>query len=261
MAITQPNRTTVAVDRDDAVAAIRLACPEGKPPTLDHAVLDGLGAAIEELAARPPRAVILRSDSPKYFCVGADLNALQEINAETIGRWVRHGHDVFNALEDLPCPVIARVEGYALGGGLELALAADLIYAADSARLGLTEAKMGFIPGWGGSRRLPQRVGAARAKQCFFAGRVLDAREAQSIGLVDHVADAARTDAAIIACVEEILPCSAGAIATFKRVLAEAHGEPRRRNAQAEADHSTACVRDPDTLRRLNDFFAAKGNE
>ena len=249
------------MDRAETVATIRLTPPEGKPPTLNHAVLHDLGQTIEALAARPPRAVILRSDSPKYFCVGANLNALRQIDTDTIAAWVQHGHEVLNALEDLPCPVIARLEGYALGGGLELALAADLLYAADTARLGLTEAKLGFIPGWGGCRRLVERIGLGKARQCFFAGRVLDARTAESLGLVDHVAEASRLDTDIAAYVEEVCRCGAGAIATFKRILNEARNASRVSNLLAETEHSVECVRDPETQQRLQDFFATRGRK
>jgi enoyl-CoA hydratase len=165
---------------------------------------------------------------------------------------------VLNALEDLPCPVIARVDGYALGGGLELALAADLIYAADSGRLGLSEAKLGFIPGWGGCRRLAERIGFSRAKQLFFVGQAIDASEALQIGLVDHVCPAVVLDEAIRSYVEQLCECSANAIAAFKRILHETQDADRARNLAAEMEHSVACVRDPDTQQRLQDFFASR---
>ncbi len=232
--------------------------PEGKPPTLDLAVLDELADVVAELAGDPPRAAILCSGSPKYFCVGANLEALRQIDADTIEPWVRRGHEVFDALEDLPFPVIANVRGYALGGGLELAMAADLIYASTGARLGLTEAKLGFVPGWGGSRRLIERVGVARAKQWFFAARIVEAPEALQAGLVDHIAALDALEPAIDAFVSEVLACSPVAVAGFKSILAEARAASRQANAAAEATHSVACVSDPDTQARLSAFFASR---
>lgn len=232
--------------------------PEGKPPTLDLAVLDELAAAVAELAHEPPRVAVLCSESPKYFCVGANLEALRRIDVGTIEPWVRRGHEVLNALEDLPLPVIAPVSGYALGGGLELALAADLIYASSDARLGLTEAKLGVVPGWGGSRRLIERVGVARAKQWFYTARMVPADEALSAGLVDHVAEPDALEDALESIVSDILSCSAVAIAGFKSILAEARAPARQVNASSEARHSVACVGDPDTQARLEAFFASR---
>jgi enoyl-CoA hydratase len=141
----------------------------GKPPTLDHAALDRLDAALAEVEAKANsiRLLFVCSAAPKYFCVGADLTALKLVSTETIGAWIDHGHRTFNRLADLPMPVVARIEGYALGGGLELALACDLIFAGETAQLGQTEAKLGFVAGWGGSWRLPRRVGVARPRNCF----------------------------------------------------------------------------------------------
>src|SRR4051812_15409332 len=179
--------TSIELRRSGVLAELVLVPAEGRPATLDHATLDRLDeqlAAIEK-AGEAIRAVILRNASAKYFCVGADLNSLQHLNGDTITPWIEHGHRVLDRLEKLPQPVVARLEGYALGGGLELALAADFIVASESAQLGQTEARLGFITGWGGAWRLPRRIGVARAKELFFTGRIVPAREAVTLGLVN----------------------------------------------------------------------------
>ena len=171
----------------DAVCTVTLHPPEGKPPTLDPAVMDAFDRVLTEIEARAPElsAVVLQSASPKFFCAGANINVLETINRDTIGPWVERGHRLMNRIEALPVPVIARVEGYALGGGLELAMAGDLIFASSNAKFGQTETKLGFVTGWGGSYRLVRRVGLSRAKELVFSGRMIDAAEAARLGLVE----------------------------------------------------------------------------
>jgi enoyl-CoA hydratase len=146
--------TTISLSITDRVGTLTLTpATAGKPPTLNHAVLDQFDAVLAQLETAARSAdldlVFIRSAAPKYFCVGADVASLQTLDAESIILWVEHGHRVFNRLEDLPVPVVARVEGYALGGGLKLAMACDAIFASESAQLGQTEAKLGFVAGSG----------------------------------------------------------------------------------------------------------------
>jgi len=251
-----PVSCAISTDRRTGRATLRLSPPSGKPPTLDHEVLDAFEAHLTALENDPPRSLVVRSDSAKFFCVGANVAMLKNVDAERIAAWVEHGHRVLNRLEDLPCPAIARVTGYALGGGLELAMACDLIFTDRSAQLGLTEAKLGFIPGWGGSRRLAQRVGPGRAKQMFFAAQRLDAEHAYAWGLIDRVEpDESSLNATLDAYLDAIDACSAQALATFKRLLSAEEKDARERNGAAEANFSKACVEDADTARRLDEFL------
>jgi len=256
----QPVGTTVRLHRGGDTATLTLTppAPPGKPPTLDHPLLNSLDAAIAELEADPPRLAVLRSATPKYFCVGANLHALRAIDEQTIRPWVEHGHRVVNRLEDLPCPTVARVAGYAVGGGLELAMACDLIFAEAGATLGLTEARLGFIPGWGGCRRFVERVGVAAAKRHFFAGRTMDAAAAAGLGLVDFVGDAAAVDAELAAFADEVSQCSRYAVSTFKRIVDAERRAARDRNLDAEATHSVGCLREPDAADRLAAFLDRK---
>jgi len=241
-------------------AELVLVPPDGRPPTLDHATLDRLDAqvaAIEQQAERL-RMVTLRSASPKFFCVGADLNSLQFLNADTITSWIEHGHEVFDRLERLPLPVIARVEGYALGGGLELALAADLILASEAAQLGQTEARLGFITGWGGAWRLPHRVGEARAKQMFFTGRIIPAVEARTFGLVEECLTAEGLEAYCRNLEQELAASSAIAVRAFKRLLDRGAPMTYATKTAAEVAASIECVRSADTQQRVRAFLDRK---
>jgi len=135
------------------------------------------------------RAVIVRSLVPGIFCAGADLKERAKMSPSEVGPFVSKLRGMVSGLHTLPIPVIAALDGAALGGGLEIALACDLRTASSSTKMGLVEAKLAIIPGAGGSQRLPRLVGVPLAKELIFTGRVLDGKEAQNIGLVNHVVD------------------------------------------------------------------------
>lgn len=237
---------------------LTLVPASGKPPAIDEALLDQFDTVLSAAESEPPEVLIVQSAEPKYFCVGADIEALRRTTADNIRGWVELGHEMFNRLAALPCPTVARVEGYALGGGLELAMACDLIYASDTARFGQPEAKLGFVPGWGGCRRLPDRIGVAQAKRLFFTAAMISAREAATLRLADFVGTASELDEALAAFTRASRSCSRSAIAAFKRMSTAAQAEARQRNADAEAAASRACLLDPDTPRRMAAFLNRK---
>lgn len=135
------------------------------------------------------RAVIVRSLAPGIFCAGADLKERAKMAPSDVGPFVSKLRAMVSGLSTLPMPVIAALDGAALGGGLEIALACDLRTAASSTKMGLVETKLAILPGAGGSQRLPRLVGVPVAKELIFTGRVLDGKEAHSLGLVNHVVD------------------------------------------------------------------------
>lgn len=249
--------TEIQLVINGTTADLILAPPEGRPPTFDHNTLDQLDAKLTALenARDTVRVVFLRSTSPKVFCAGANINALQHLNPTSIGPWIEHGHRVFNRLESLPIPVVARVEGFALGGGLELALTADLIIVTPAAQLAQTEAKLGFVAGWGGSWRLPRRVGVPRAKELFFTGRMVSASEAVAIGLADECVAPEAINARCAQLAQDIAACSPVAVRELKRLAATAPSIPREASAAAETAASVACLRDPETQRRVAAFL------
>lgn len=252
--------TEIRLQCDGSLAELILVPPEGRPVTLTHETLDLFDrqiAAIEALGERI-RVVIVRSASPKYFCVGADLGSLQQLNQETIGPWVEHGHAVFDRLEKLPQPVIARVEGYALGGGLELALAADFIVASEQAQFGQTEARLGFITGWGAAWRLPRRIGAARAKELFFTGRIVPAVEAVQLGLVHACLPTAGLDSWCSKFVQDVSAGSSIAIREFKRLVSDNPTLTYEAKASGEVQSSVACLSSDDTQRRVKAFLESR---
>jgi enoyl-CoA hydratase len=167
--------------RPDNVALIRLDRP--KANALSGAVLGQLQAVATELQDDPPGAVVLWGGR-RIFAAGADIVELPESGADAVGA---NFAGALGALAALPRITIAAVNGYALGGGLELALACDLRVCGENARFGLPEVLLGVIPGGGGTQRLPRLIGASRAKELIFTGRQIRAEEALAIGLVNRV--------------------------------------------------------------------------
>jgi enoyl-CoA hydratase/carnithine racemase len=175
----------VRVDADQAVATIRLE----RPPmnALNAQVQEELAAAAAAVGAdQAIRAVVLYG-GPNVFAAGADIKEMSDAGYAQMAVSTRRLQECFTAIAKIPKPVVAAVTGYALGGGLELALCADFRIAGEGARLGQPEILLGVIPGAGGTQRLPRLVGPAKAKDIVFTGRFVGAAEALAMGLVDRV--------------------------------------------------------------------------
>jgi enoyl-CoA hydratase len=254
-------KTTVTFERSDDIGYLTFACEDPiKPATLDHDVLDTLATHLTQIRSQSCelRAVVVRSSSEKYFVVGANINALQTLDAETIVPWVKKGHTVFSQLESLPVPVIARIEGYALGGGLELAMACDILAASRNAKLGQPEANLGFVAGWGGSYRLPRRIGVGRAKELFFTGQVIDAEQAHGLGLVDFVGDGAELEEYLSSLLEGIRRCSGLAVSETKKLVNESLDLTLEQACAAEAVASSVCIASQETKARVVEFLESR---
>jgi enoyl-CoA hydratase/carnithine racemase len=185
----------VRVETDQAVATIRL----DRPPmnALNAQVQDELAAAAATLTAEEGIRAGVIYGGEKVFAAGADIKEMAETSYGQMAADTRRLQDAFTAVARIPKPVVAAITGYALGGGLELALCADFRVMGQSARVGQPEILLGIIPGAGGTQRLPRLVGPARAKDIVFTGRFVGAEEALAIGLVDRVVpDAEVYDAA-----------------------------------------------------------------
>ena len=231
--------------------------PITKPPAFDQDSLAELDMAISRIQekAKTIRFVILSSDSERHFLVGANIHALAELTAETIGDWVREGHRVFNRLENLPFPVIAIVNGSTLGGGLELALACDFILAGPNARFGLPELRLGLTTGWGGAWRLMQRVGRGKARELLYAGRFVDSIDAHQIGLCDFYGSNEELKAWLEQFVADTRGMSSASIAETKAMLLELGAHERNQACELEISASERLMASPDTEERLNSFF------
>ena len=231
---------------------------ERKPCTIDWNVLDELEKIFDEIEKSEVRAVLVKSASKKSFSVGANIAVLQTLNAENIQTWVRTGHRVFDRLQTMRIPTIACVESYALGGGLEIAMACDMIIATENAKFAQPEASLGVMPGWGGSLRLAERVGKARAKEMFYTGEQITAQTAYEWGLVNHVCAAENLVAFISEMVEKIKENDSQVQALTKEILNSKSEGERLRNAGDEAITSSVCMNSETTKQRMDEFFRSR---
>ena len=208
----------LAVSRHGATAVLELARPE-KFNCLSSAVHAAIEAALAAAEADPACRAVLIAAQGKHFCTGADLAEVQALRASgRFDEFIAQGHRVLCRLEASPLPVVMAVQGLCLAGGLELALAGDVILAAEGAKFGDQHAQYGLVPGWGGSQRLPRRVGLTRALDLMFSARWLPAAEARDWGLVAQVIpDAGLRDHALAYC-EQLATRSKPGLAAMKRL-------------------------------------------
>ncbi|ASK66228.1 enoyl-CoA hydratase [Brachybacterium avium] len=191
-----------------------------KGNALDTPTIDALGALAGELHADPAqaRALLITGAGDRAFSAGADISTLRGLSADDARRQMLHGQDVFERIEALPMVTVAVLNGVALGGGLELAMACDLRTAALSARLGQPEITLANIPGWGGTQRLPRLVGKGRALEMILSGDPISAETAFGWGLVNAVGEDALAEA--LALTSRIIRHVPGAVAAAKDAVA-----------------------------------------
>jgi enoyl-CoA hydratase/carnithine racemase len=237
--------TLVTCTRDGQVAVVTLA-RAAKLNTLTPAMLDELETLARDLEADPDvRVVVLTGAGEKAFCVGADIHswaALQPLDMWR--RWVRRGHQVFDQWARLRQPVIAAINGHAYGGGLELALTADIRIAADHAQFALPEASIGTCPGWSGSQRLVKLVGASQAKYLALSGRRVAAADALARGLVHEVAAAAGLKERALSLAREMATQAPVALQLTKQLINAAAGEDAAVTLEAMAGALAASTED-----------------
>jgi enoyl-CoA hydratase len=231
----------VTVDRQDALNA------------LDVATLTDLRDRLRELAGDDDvRAVVLTGAGEKAFVAGADIKYMSGLDVDEAKAWGALGHEAGELLETMPKPTLAAINGFALGGGCELALACDIRYAASNAKLGQPEVNLGIIPGWGGTQRLARVCGLGVAKELIFTGRVVDAEEALRIGLVngvhDPVLEKARETAALLASKSPV------ALRVMKQLANRALGGEHAANLAAEGDSFGEIFSSDDAKEGLTAF-------
>jgi cyclohexa-1,5-dienecarbonyl-CoA hydratase len=177
----------VRLEVEEGVGTIRL----DRPPmnAIDQDLTSDLLAVAQEVTRRDDVGAVVLYGGEKVFAAGADVKMMAGMGPADVRPMIMRLQEVFNAVEDIPKVTIAAVTGYALGGGCELAMTADLRFAAPDAKLGQPEILLGIIPGAGGTQRLPRLVGPARAKDLIYSGRQVGAEEAHRIGLVDRIAE------------------------------------------------------------------------
>ncbi len=175
------------MDLEENGVAVLTIDRQEKLNALDPQVVEEIGQALLELEIEGPRAIIVTGAGERAFVAGADISAMHAMDAMDAKRFSEIGHAAMALLDRSPIPTIAAVNGFALGGGAEVALACDIRVASENALFGFPEVSLGILPGMGGTQRLPRLIGPAVAKELIFTGRRIDAGEAQRIGLVNRV--------------------------------------------------------------------------
>lgn len=178
----------ILLNKEDKLSIITINRPESLN-ALNAKTIQEISSALEELDSDPTcRVIILTGSGEKSFVAGADIKEFIDFGQEKAEELARNGQNfLFNKIENLSKPVIAAVNGFALGGGLELAMACHIRYASENAKLGLPEVTLGLIPGYGGTQRLPKLVGKGLANEMIFSAKMIPAQRAKEIGLVNEV--------------------------------------------------------------------------
>ncbi len=230
---TRPGRTApLRVETHGAVATLRLLRPtiSGADPELP----DQLRVVAEQLSEDPRVRAVLLTGGRRIFAAGADVRGMVECTAAEADAFTARLHRAFSAVARIAKPVVAAIAGYALGGGLELALCADYRMAGQGALLGLPEVGLGIIPGTGGTQRLPRLIGPGPAKRLILTGEQLTADQALRLGLVDEVVPDAELHRAALALTERFAAGPTLALAAAKRAVDEGHGLPLDRGLDLE---------------------------
>ncbi len=241
------------LERRDEMAVITLNRPQALN-ALNTALIRDIGAAIDEVAASDARALIFTGAGEKAFCAGADIKELLGRSMMDSKRGAEFGQRTFAKLDTLPMPSIAAINGYAFGGGMELALACTFRLATANAKMGLPEIKLGAIPGYGGTQRLPRMIGEARALEMIMTGRPVAAEEALRIGLVSRILDGGAVEGAI-AFAREFTGYSLPVLQLAREAVMRAGDTPVDAGLKIEADLNTLAFQTEDMIEGMTAFI------
>ena len=243
---------SVDLSERDGCALLVLNRPEALN-ALSFAILREIGAALDQVATWPVRALIVTGAGEKAFCAGADIKELRGRSLIEQKRGAEMGQAVFAKLDQLPFASVAVINGYAFGGGLELALACSFRLATRSAKMGLPEIKLGLIPGYGGTQRLPRIIGEARALEMIMTGRTVSAEEAERVGLVHRLVDGDPVEAGL-AFSREFTDYSLPTLGFAREAVTRALDLPVHEGLKIEADLSTLAYRTRDAEEGMAAF-------
>ncbi|MPY74176.1 MAG: enoyl-CoA hydratase [Alphaproteobacteria bacterium] len=239
--------------RRDEFSVITLNRPEALN-ALNTEMIADIAAAIDEAAKAGTRALLFTGAGGKAFCAGADIKELLGRSVIESKRFAALGQRVFAKLDTLPIPSVAAINGYAFGGGLELALACTFRIATPNAKMGLPEIKLAAIPGYGGTQRLPRVIGEARALEMIMTGRTVAAEEAERIGLVSRIVEGDAV-AAGMAFAREFTKYSLPVLALAREAVMRAGDTPISEGLKIEADLNTLAFQTEDVQEGMSAFI------
>lgn len=225
--------------KDNGVWVLTIQRPEALN-ALNQQVLNDMADALRQVGEMPyesSRALIITGSGEKAFVAGADIKEMSDLNVEQAKLFALRGQSIFHELNLLKIPVIAAVNGFALGGGLELALGCDFIFASENAKFGLPEVSLGLIPGFGGTVRLARAVGIRKARELTYTGDMITASEALQLGLVNKVVPQAELMNTVMKTVGTILSRGPIAVAAAKKSINQSYELDVEEAQKVEATH------------------------
>jgi enoyl-CoA hydratase len=244
---------SIELTRVDEFALITLNRPDALN-ALSFSLIADLGRAFDEVAASDARALLITGAGSKAFCAGADIKELTGRPIAAQKRGAEIGQATFAKLDKLPIASIAIINGYAFGGGLELALACTFRLAARNAKMGLPEIKLGLIPGYGGTQRLSRAIGEARALEMIMTGRTVEADEAFRMGLINRLIEGDPVDHGK-AFAREFTGYSLPVLGFAREAVKRALDNPVNEGLRVEADLSTLAFQTQDAIEGMNAFM------
>jgi enoyl-CoA hydratase len=246
---------TILFEINDNIATITINRPKSLN-ALNTEVLNEIFQAVESVAANEEiRVLILTGNGEKAFVAGADITELAELNALGAKFFASNGHKTMSSLQNLTIPVIAAVNGFALGGGLELALSCDFIYASENAKFGLPEITLGLIPGFGGTQRLSRIIGKNLAKEMIFTGKMISAEEAVRIGFVNLVVSADALMESVIKTAKGIALKGKASLNMAKQTINQGLDVDLATGCRMEIDAFALCVASEDAQEGTRAFL------
>jgi enoyl-CoA hydratase len=231
---------------DEGIATITFNRPEVLN-ALNETSLNEFSHAMDGIAEDEDiRVLILTGSGEKSFIAGADITEFLKFNVLKAKLFSEMGHRLVNKLQDLPIPVIAAVNGFALGGGCEVVLACDFVYASENAMFGLPEINLGIIPGFGGTQRLPRLIGKNRAKEMIFTGKMIPAAEAQAMGLVNTVCPQDQLMDEVLKVAKTIVSKGKVSLRAAKQAVNAGMDVDLKTGCRIETDAFAICLTSPD---------------
>jgi len=229
-------------EKRDGMATITINRPQAMNAMNEETIPEILARLEDAEKDENVRVIVITGAGEKAFCAGLDLKPMMDINVIEAVEISRRGQKLTLAIEEVGKPVIAAINGYALGGGLELAMACDIRIASEKARIGQPEVNVGLIPGWGGTQRLPRLVGKGIAKELIFTGKLIDAKTAERIGLINMVVPLENLKSAVEEFARVIMSKPPIAIKLAKELI----------NSSIETDQRTGLVHEAEAFGILS---------
>ena len=247
--------SSIEVQHEAGIATITFNRPKALN-ALNGQTLRELAAALEDIAGNEEiRVLILTGAGEKAFVAGADITEIRQLSPLAAKKFAGLGQQTIDRLQHLPIPVIAAVNGFALGGGCEMALACDFIFASETATFGLPEINLGIIPGFGGTQRLPRLVGANLARELIFTGRYLSAQEALAIGLVNRCHPTDELLAKTRETAKQIAAKGKASLRAAKEAIRQGLNTDLETGLAIERDAFALCISSPDAQEGTTAFL------